>query len=149
MHPSVITVGKIEAGTAANVIAESARLEGTVRTTFPDTRDHIHKGIRRMVEAMGELHDAKIDLELHEGYPPVINTDAEVELVRGCVRSLYGLDALRTSPHPSMGSEDFSFYLQHVPGAFFRFGARRADWEPIPLHSPRFDIDEDVLPIDA
>jgi amidohydrolase len=149
VHPSVITVGKIEAGTAANVIAESARLEGTVRTTFPDTRDHIHKGIRRMVEAMGELHDAKIDLELHEGYPPVINTDAEVELVRGCVRSLYGLDALRTSPHPSMGSEDFSFYLQHVPGAFFRFGARRVDWEPIPLHSPRFDIDEDVLPIGA
>jgi hippurate hydrolase len=149
VHPSVITVGKIEAGTAANVIAESARLEGTVRTTFPDTRDHIHKGIRRMVEAMGELHDAEIDLELHEGYPPVINTDAEVELVRGCVRSLYGLDALRTSPHPSMGSEDFSFYLQHVPGAFFRFGARRADWEPIPLHSPRFDIDEEVLPIGA
>jgi hippurate hydrolase len=102
-----------------------------------------------MVEAMGELHDAEIDLELHEGYPPVINTDAEVELVRGCVRGLYGLDALRTSPHPSMGSEDFSFYLQHVPGAFFRFGARRADWEPIPLHSPRFDIDEDVLPIGA
>jgi len=149
VHPSVITVGKIEAGTAANVIAESARLEGTIRTTFPDTRDHIHRGIRRMVEAMGELHDAEIDLELHEGYPPVINTDAEVELVRGCVRGLYGLDALRTSPHPSMGSEDFSFYLQHVPGAFFRFGARRADWEPIPLHSPRFDIDEDVLPIGA
>jgi hippurate hydrolase len=82
VHPSVITVGKIEAGTAPNVIAESARLEGTIRTTFPDTRDHIHKGIRRMVEAMGELHDAEIQLELTQGYPPVINTDGEVELVR-------------------------------------------------------------------
>jgi hippurate hydrolase len=149
VHPSVVTVGKIEAGTAPNVIAESARLEGTIRTTFPDTRDHIHKGIRRMVEAMGELHDAEIHLELNEGYPPVINTDGEVELVRECVRSLYGLDALMTSPHASMGSEDFSYYLQHVPGAFFRFGARRPDWEPIPLHSPRFDIDEAVLPIGA
>jgi hippurate hydrolase len=149
VHPSVITVGKIEAGTAANVIAESAKLEGTIRTTFPDTRDHIHKGIRRMVEAMGELHAAEVQLELSQGYPPVINTDGEVELVRDCVRGLYGPDALRTSPHPSMGSEDFSYYLQRVPGAFFRFGARRPEWEPIPLHSPRFDIDEAVLPIGA
>ena len=135
VHPSVITVGKIEAGTAANVIAESAKLEGTIRTTFPDTRDHIHA--------------AEVQLELTQGYPPVINTDGEVELVRDCVRGLYGPDALRTSPHPSMGSEDFSYYLQRVPGAFFRFGARRPEWEPIPLHSPRFDIDEAVLPIGA
>jgi hippurate hydrolase len=149
VHPSVITVGKVTAGTAPNVIAESARLEGTIRTTFPESRDHIHKGIRRMAEAMGELHDADVHLELTQGYPPVINTDAEVKLVRECARGLYGPDALRSSPHPSMGSEDFSYYLEQVPGAFFRFGARRPDWEPIPLHSPRFDIDEAVLPIGA
>lgn len=149
VHPSVITVGKIVAGTAPNVIAESAELEGTIRTTFPETRDHIHKGIRRMVEAMAELHDAVIQLQLSQGYPPVINTPEEVGLVRKCVRELYGADALTTSPHASMGSEDFSYYLQHVPGAFFRFGARQPDWEPMPLHSPRFDIDEAVLPIGA
>ena len=149
VHPSVITVGRIAAGTAANVIAESAELEGSIRTTFPDTRDHIHNGIRRMAEAMGELHDAEIQLELTQGYPPVINTAAEVDLVRQCVRELYGPDALMTAPHPSMGSEDFSFYLQHVPGAFFRFGARRPEWEPMPLHSPRFDIDEAVLAVGA
>jgi hippurate hydrolase len=149
VHPSVITVGKVAAGTAPNVIAESAELEGTIRTTFPESRDHIHRGIRRMAEAMGELHEADIRLELQEGYPPVINTPGEVTLVRKCVRELYGPDALTTSPHASMGSEDFSYYLQHVPGAFFRFGARRPDWEPIPLHSPRFDIDEAVLGIGA
>ena len=149
VHPSVITVGKVAAGTAPNVIAESAELEGTIRTTFPESRDHIHRGIRRMAEAMGELHEADIRLELQEGYPPVINTPGEVTLVRKCVRELYGPDALTTSPHASMGSEDFSYYLQHVPGAFFRFGARRPDWEPMPLHSPRFDIDEAVLGIGA
>jgi amidohydrolase len=149
VHPSVITVGKVTAGTAPNVIAESAELEGTIRTTFPESRDHIHKGIRRMAEAMGELHDAEIHLDLQEGYPPVINTSEEVGLVRKCVRELYGPDALTTSPHASMGSEDFSYYLQHVPGAFFRFGARRPEWEPMPLHSPRFDIDEDVLAVGA
>lgn len=149
VHPSVITVGRIVAGTAPNVIAEFAELEGTIRTTFPESRDHIHKGMRRMVEAMGELHDAEIHLALTEGYPPVINTAEEVGLVRNCVRELFGPDALTTAPHASMGSEDFSYYLQRVPGAFFRFGARRPDWEPIPLHSPRFDIDEAVLAIGA
>ena len=149
VHPSVITVGKIAAGTAANVIAESAELEGSIRTTFPDTRDHIHKGMRRMAEAMGELHDAEIQLELTQGYPPVINTADEVGLVRQCVREMYGPDALATAPHPSMGSEDFSYYLERVPGAFFRFGARRPEWEPTPLHSPRFDIDEAVLAVGA
>jgi len=148
-HPSVITVGKIVAGTAPNIIAESAELEGTIRTTYPETRDHIHKGIRRMAEAMGELHGAEIHLELSEGYPPVINTSEEVDLVRACVRDLFGPDALTTAPHASMGSEDFSYYLQHVPGAFFRFGARRPEWEAMPLHSPRFDIDEAVLAIGA
>ena len=146
-HPSVITVGKIAAGTAPNVIAESAELEGTIRTTIPETRDDIHKGIRRMAQAMGDLHDAEIEVELNEGYPPVVNTPEEVDLVRQCVRDLFGPDALTTAPHASMGSEDFSYYLQHVPGAFFRFGARRPDWEPMPLHSPRFDIDEAVLAI--
>lgn len=149
VHPSVITVGRIVAGTAPNVIAEFAELEGTIRTTFPESRDHIHKGMRRMVEAMGELHDAEIHLALTEGYPPVINTAEEVGLVRNCVRELFGPDALTTAPHASMGSEDFSYYLQRVPGAFFRFGARRPDWEPMPLHSPRFDIDEAVLAIGA
>jgi hippurate hydrolase len=149
VHPSVITVGKIISGSAANVIAESAELEGTVRTTFPDTRDHIHRGIRRMAEAMGDLHDARIHVELTQGYPPVINTDEEVDLVRRCVRAHLGDDALTTAPNASMGSEDFSYYLQKVPGAFFRFGARRPEWEPIPLHSPRFDIDEAVLPVGA
>jgi len=149
VHPSVITVGKIVSGTAANIIAESAELEGTIRTTFPETRAHIHKGLRRMVEAMAELHAAEIRLEITEGYPPVVNSTEEVMIVRKCIRERFGPDALTTSPHASMGSEDFSYYLQNVPGAFFRFGARRPEWEPVPLHSPHFDVDEAVLPAGA
>ncbi|HSN52112.1 MAG TPA: M20/M25/M40 family metallo-hydrolase [Woeseiaceae bacterium] len=102
-----------------------------------------------MIEAIAKLHEAQIRRELQEGYPPVINTPGAVTLASKCVRDLSGPDALTTSPHPSMGSEDFSIYLQHVPGAFFRFGARRPEWEPVPLHSPRFDIDEAVLAIGA
>ncbi len=149
VHPSVITVGRVNAGSAPNVIAASAELEGTIRTTVPNTRDHLHTGIRRMVEGMAELHDADIELELTQGYPPVINTPEEVELVRQTVREEFGTEALATQTHPSMGSEDFSYYLEKVPGAFFRLGARRSDWEPVPLHSPSFDIDEAVLSVGA
>ncbi len=149
VHPSVITVGRIESGSAANVIAEEAHMEGTIRTTFPESRERIQRGIRRMAEAMAELHDAEVHASITQGYPPVINTPAEVDLVRQCARSRFGPDALVTAPDASMGSEDFSYYLQRVPGAFFRFGARRPEWEPVPLHSPRFDIDEDVLLIGA
>ena len=149
VHPSVITVGRIAAGSAPNVIAAEAELEGTIRTTHPPTRDHLHAGIRRMAEAMGELHDARVFVEVTPGYPPVVNTADEVELVRHTVREHFGADALVTGTHPSMGSEDFSFYLAEVPGAFVRFGARRPEWEPVPLHSPLFDIDEAVLSIGA
>ena len=149
VHPSVITVGRIESGGAANIIAEAAHLEGTIRTTFPDSRERIHRGIKRMAEAMAELHDAEVHARITQGYPPVINTPDEVDLVRQGVRSRFGPDALVTASHPSMGSEDFSYYLQRIPGAFFRFGARRPEWEPVPLHSPRFDIDENVLSIGA
>jgi hippurate hydrolase len=149
VHPSVVTIGRIVAGSAPNVIAAEADLEGTIRTTHPPTREHLHAGIRRMGEAMAELHDARIDVDVTAGYPPVINTADEVELVRHTVREHFGADALVSGTHPSMGSEDFSFYLREVPGAFVRFGARRPEWEPVPLHSPLFDIDEAVLSVGA
>jgi hippurate hydrolase len=126
VHPSVITVGKVTAGTAPNVIAESAKLEGTIRTTFPESRDHIHKGIRRMVEAMGELHDAAIHLELQQGYPPVINTPDEVGLVRKCVRELYGPDALTTSPPLHSPRFDIDEAVLAIGAEFFDAIARRA-----------------------
>lgn len=64
-------------------------------------------------------------------------------------RARWRAENVVTTPHPSMGSEDFAFYLQHKPGCFVRFGARKTGWEPLPLHSPAFDVDEEVLPIGA
>lgn len=149
LHPSVITIGQVHAGTAANVIAEEAMLEGSIRTTRPEVRRHIHDGIRRMAEAAGLLHNAVVKVEIDEGYPPVVNTIAEAALAREAVCKVVGQAGLAEMDHPSMGSEDFSYYLKDVPGCFVRFGARHPDWEPVPLHSPGFDIDECVLPIGA
>ena len=149
IHPSVVTIGRVQAGTAANVIAEDAILEGSIRTTLPAVRDHIHQGLRRMAGAIGDLFNGKIIVHIDEGYPPVINTRRETEVAHRAARQVVGLSGLVSLDHPSMGSEDFSYYLQEMPGCYVRFGARRTEEEYIPLHSPAFDINEAVLKVGA
>lgn len=147
VHPSVVTIGRVEAGTAPNVIAETARLEGSIRSTLPRVRDQLHSGIRRMARALGDLHGASLSVEIQEGYPPVVNTAAEARLAEQTARLVVGDSGLVRLDHPSMGSEDFAYYLQRVPGCYVRFGARPSGQEQafVPLHSPAFDIDEGVL----
>lgn len=149
VHPSVVTIGRVEAGTAANVIADHARLEGSIRTTVPRIRDQLHHGIRRMARAFGELHNARLEVQIHPGYPPVINTAAEAQLAERAARLVVGQAGLVAQEHPSMGSEDFAYYLQEIPGCFVRLGARAPAADFLPLHSPAFDLDEGVLSIGA
>ncbi len=149
IHPSVVTIGRIEAGTAANVIAENARLEGSIRTTLPAVRQHLIDGIRRMARAFGELHGARVEVEIRAGYPPVVNTEREAALAEQAVIEVLGRSALKQLDHPSMGAEDFSFYLREMPGCYVRFGARSPGADYLPLHSPAFDVDERVLDIGA
>jgi hippurate hydrolase len=147
LSPSVVTIGSVHSGSAANVIAEEAELTGSIRTSLPDVRKHIHHGLRRMVAAIAELHNAKIDIEISEGYPPVVNEPVSTEIARKAAADIVGAENVVAAEHPSMGSEDFSFYLERAPGCFVRLGARKTDWKPVPLHNPAFDIDERVLAI--
>ncbi|MFU8817291.1 MAG: M20 metallopeptidase family protein [Pseudomonadales bacterium] len=149
LHPSVVTVGRVEAGTAANVIADRAWLEGTIRTTLPEVREHLFAGIRRMARAMADLHSGRLDVEIEEGYPPVVNTGREARLATRSARQVVGEAGLMQLVHPSMGGEDFSYYLEKIPGCYVRFGARPPGREFVPLHSPAFDVDEAVLRVGA
>lgn len=149
LYPSVITIGRIQAGSAPNVIAEEAVLEGTIRTTLPDVRDHIHEGIKRMAKAMESCHNAEIDVEIRAGYPPVVNTFRESEIARRAAEIIVERSGVVQMEYPSMGSEDFAYYLQEIPGCYVRFGARIKESEYVPLHSPLFDIDESVLKVGA
>ncbi len=148
-YPTVVTVGRFEGGTAHNVIAERVTLEGTIRATHPDIRARIHKGLQRIVRGIEELHRVSGELTLEEGYPPVVNTPRETEIARLAALRVVGEKGLVQMPHPSLGGEDFSFYLQHVPGCFVRLGAQKRGCEHIPAHSPGFDFDERVLPLGA
>ena len=148
-HPAVVTIGKVRAGSAPNVIAAEAKLEGTIRTSKPEVREHIFRGIERMIGAAAELHNAEIEINFEEGYPPVINHPVATTVARSAAKATVGADNVVSAEYPSMGSEDFSFFLAEKPGAFVRLGARKPHWEATPLHSPLFDIDEGVLPIGA
>jgi hippurate hydrolase len=148
-HPSVVTIGRMEAGSAPNVIAGEAVLEGSIRTTRPDVREHIHTGLKRMGSALAELHSARIEVEISAGYPPVINDPQATAVARRAAADVVGETNVTMHEHPSMGSEDFAFYLQKFPGSYVRLGARLPDQEYIPLHSPRFDLDERAMAIGA
>jgi hippurate hydrolase len=149
LHPSVVTIGSVHAGSAANVIAADAELRGSIRTTLPAARTHIHNGIRRMTGAAAELQNCEIELTIQEGYPPVINEPRSTAIAREAAADIVGPEGVVAAEHASMGSEDFSFYLKEAPGCFLRIGARMSQWEPVPLHSPAFDIDERALGIGA
>ncbi|NIM27549.1 MAG: amidohydrolase [Gammaproteobacteria bacterium] len=149
IYPSVVTIGRVEAGSAPNVIAETALLQGSIRTTLTEVRAHLHAGLERMAKALGELHNARISVDIEPGYPPVVNSRREAEICYRAAREVVGGEGLMKMDHPSMGSEDFSYYLDEIPGCYVRFGARRLEHEYIPLHSPEFDIDEAVLNVGA
>jgi hippurate hydrolase len=149
VFPSVVTVGMVHGGTAPNVIAEEAYLEGSIRSTLPEVRDLLHAGLARMAKAMGDLHNAEVQLDLTSGYPPVINSGREAAIAHRAAEAVVGREGLMAIDHPSMGSEDFAYYLEKIPGCYVRFGARRRDNEYIPLHSPEFEINEEVLKVGA
>lgn len=147
LHPTVVTIGRVHAGTAANVIADEAVLEGSIRTTNAAARARVHQGIRRMAEAGGKLHGASVVVEITEGNPPVVNTAREAEVCRRAASAVVGAKGVVAQEYPSMGSEDFAFYLGKVPGCYVRFGACKDGWGYVPLHSPGFTVDEDVLEV--
>ncbi len=148
-YPSVVTVGLIRGGRAANVIADKAHLEGTIRTTHPGVRQTLLTGLARMVKATGELYHAKACIQFSEGYPPVINHPEAAETARKAALEIVGKKGVVQQPHPSLGGEDFSYFLKEIPGCFVRFGAKKEGQEGHPAHSPYFDFDEGVLPIGA
>jgi len=148
-YPTVVSVGRFSGGTAYNVIAEEAYLEGTIRATHPEIRSQIIDGLERMVRAMDGLYNAKTTIHFREGLPPVINHPAAARIARKAAKKIVGRENVVKQLHPSLGGEDFSYYLQKVPGCLVRFGAGHPDLPNIPAHSPYFDFDEGVLPIGA
>lgn len=145
-HPSVVSIGRFEAGSASNVIAGAASLAGTIRAQEQIVRDHLHRSLARICESVGQLHEAEVELDIEEGTPALVNRGPMVDVARVAAEAALGSDRVRSTVRSAnMGGEDFSWYLQSVPGCYVRLGARLQDSAGYPAHSSRFEIDEDVL----
>ncbi len=148
-HPSVITVGRFDAGTAPNVIAGQAILEGTIRAQEKEVRDHLVGSLQRICQSVGRLHEADISTKIHRGTLPVVNPPEMAEIARVAAGAVVGEKNAIPLHTPNMGGEDFSYFMEKVPGCYVRLGARAGGRESFPAHSSKFDIDEAVLPIGA
>ncbi len=145
---AVVTIGTIHGGYNFNVIADVVELRGTVRTLDPHLRDAMPARIEAIAAGVCAAHGARHELEYHRKYPPTINHEVGVALVRRVAGEVLGAANVRELP-PSMGGEDFAYYLQEVPGCFYWLGARHPhpEQEGYALHSPHFDIDEEALKV--
>jgi|Deesub1362A_J573_1020465.scaffolds.fasta_scaffold01746_13 hippurate hydrolase len=149
IYPSVLTVGYLRAGSVYNAIAERAVLKGTIRSTDETVRTHIMEKIRKIVSSFAILNDAEIKVIFKEGYPPIINDERATRFAFQVAEKLVGKERTITIQYPSLGGEDFAYYLQQIPGCFIRFGGAKEGYEAGPSHSPRFDFDEEVLRVGA
>ncbi|MBD1831352.1 amidohydrolase [Cyanobacteria bacterium FACHB-472] len=145
LRPVVLTVGKIEGGRAPNVIADSVRLVGTVRSLHPETHANLPQWIEEIVANICKTYGAGYQVNYHRGVPSVQNDSTLTQLVESAAKEAWGCDRVQILLEPSLGAEDFSMYLQHVPGTMFRLGVGYADKKNYPLHHPQFEVNESAI----
>lgn len=144
----VVTIGKIAAGTASNIIPDTAFLVGTLRTLNEATRQLAMRRIDAIASGVAEAFGAKAELSFSYGYPVTCNDASAVERLRATLAPVFG-DALHPEDvEPVMGAEDFSFYGAECPACFYWLGLLGESQEQYPnLHAPEFDFNDSALPV--
>jgi amidohydrolase len=147
LEAAVVTVGRMQAGTANNVIAERCLLSGTVRAFDEEVRQGVRRRLQRITEDLCRAYGTEHRLQYTEGYPPVVNDGNETARFFRVAGELLGGEPgteVRQCERLMVG-EDFSYYLRERPGCFFLVGAGRPDGSSPPHHHPLFDIDERAM----
>ena len=145
IDPAVVTVGALIAGDASNVIPDTAELRGTLRSFNPAVREQIGRRAGEIAKGIAEAMRATAEYTYIPGYPSTINDPGQAELVRQVAIGVVGEENVALQPM-QMGAEDFSYFLEKVPGAFWFVGSRNPErglvWGH---HHPRFDLDEEAM----
>ncbi|MCR4401357.1 MAG: amidohydrolase [Firmicutes bacterium] len=150
VDPLVLTIGTISGGYRQNVIADQVTMSGTVRTLNPALRGAVPDMIRQTLEGITRSAGAKFEFTFSPGYPPLANDERVAALVAASARRIFGRRQVIEDIEPSMGGEDFAYFLQEVPGAMFMLGAGNPDrGAKYPAHHPRFDFDEEAMALGA
>ncbi|MBC7083403.1 MAG: amidohydrolase [Firmicutes bacterium] len=148
VDPLVLTIGTISGGYRHNVIADQVTMSGTVRTLNPALRKTIPDIIRRTLDGVTRSAGATFEFTYSPGYPPLANDERVAAIVADSARKMLGKRHVIEDIEPSMGGEDFAYFLQEVPGAMFMLGAGNPDkGARYPAHHPKFDFDEDAMAI--
>lgn len=149
LDPVVVTIGRMDVGTRFNVIAENARLEGTVRCFSIETRERVKKAIQRYAEHTALTYGATAAVDYQYGTLPVVNDEKDALFAQKIIQDSFGEDALLQEP-PTTGGEDFSYFTEHTPGCFALVGCGNPDkdteWAH---HHGKFNVDEDAMKMGA
>lgn len=147
LKTAVVSVGTFEAGQAFNIIADTAKITGTVRVFEPELQDLIIQEMEKIIQSVCLPHEAEYDFHYAKGYPPLINHPGEADIILTDCKQVEGI--VKTEEiEPVMAGEDFAYYLMERPGAFYFTGAQK-EGHVYPHHHPKFDFDERALPLAA
>ena len=153
---AVLSVTMIQAGEATNVIPESAKISGTVRTFSDDVTALVESEMKRIVEMTCAAHGADAKFDFHRNYPPTVNDVREAEFAATVMDDIVGADNVVRNIEPTMGAEDFAFMLKAKAGAYVFIGngdgTHRASGHglgPCMLHNPSYDFNDELIPLGA
>jgi hippurate hydrolase len=148
MDSAVLSVTRVVAGSAYNVIPDDASLYGTVRTFRPETRDEMEAGMARICAGVGAAFGATAAFKYNRGYPSTVNHETESEIAALVAGEIVGDENVRRDVEPSMGGEDFSYMLEKRPGAYL-FVGQGGGRHSCMVHNPHYDFRDELLPVGA
>ena len=142
LDAAVISICQFHAGSADNIIPQTARLSGTARSLTPEVRDLLEQRVREVVEGTAKLYGAKVKLVYKRDYPVTRNHERQAEFAASVAREVAGRERVDDQAAPVMGAEDFSFMLEARPGAFIFVG----NGDSAGLHHPAYDFNDEAIP---
>jgi amidohydrolase len=147
VEPAVLSITQFNGGSAHNVIPDNVEMIGTVRSLTEEMREFIPASMEKLIKGITKANGGTYEFKYIPYYPPVINDTYMVDIVKEAGGIILGEDNIYINSVPTMGGEDFSYFQQKVPGAFFVVGTRNGEKGITnSLHNPDFNIDEDILP---
>lgn len=149
LEPAVISVCSISGGTAHNIIPESVRMVGTIRTFDQKLREWIPRAMEALVSGLAGAAGGRCEFEFLQLYPPLINDEGMTDLARNSIAKVIGPENVLPMGEPSMGGEDFAYLCQRVPSSFFFVGIAKDLERPALHHNPKFCWDDGVLRVSA
>lgn len=145
LHAAALTVGSFQSGQTNNIIADTATLKGTVRTYDEHSRELIEEALKQVTKSTCEAAGAQYDIKYVNDCPSMWNDYDATKRVEKVAKEVLGADNIYRGG-PMMGSEDFAYYQQEIPGCYFNVGAKKPESEVVyPHHHPMFDVDERVM----